>query len=131
MNNTFQLEIVTPTEIFSEGQVSYVRADSLEGQVGIMARHTDAIVALGIGEIKVVKDDKEYFYATSGGYADIQAEGVLLLLETAEKVSNIDINRAETAKKRALDRLSNNKMDQVRLHTSISRAKNRIKVSRR
>ncbi len=131
MNNTFQLEIVTPTEIFSEGQVSYVRADSLEGQVGIMARHTDAIVALGIGEIKVVKDDKEYFYATSGGYADIQAEGVLLLLETAEKVSNIDINRAETAKKRALDRLSNNKMDQVRLHTSIARAENRIKVSRR
>ena len=131
MNNTFQLEIVTPTEIFSEGQVSYVRADSLEGQVGIMARHTDAIVALGIGEIKVVKDDKEYFYATSGGYADIQAEGVLLLLETAEKVSNIDINRAETAKKRALDRLSNNKMDQVRLHTSIARADNRIKVSRR
>ena len=131
MNNTFQLEIVTPTEIFSEGQVSYVRADSLEGQVGIMARHTDAIVALGIGEIKVVKDDKEYFYATSGGYADIQAEGVLLLLETAEKVSDIDINRAETAKKRALDRLSNNKMDQVRLHTSIARAENRIKVSRR
>ncbi len=131
MNNTFQLEIVTPTEIFSEGQVSYVRADSLEGQVGIMARHTDAIVALGIGEIKVVKDDKEYFYATSGGYADIQAEGVLLLLETAEKVSNIDINRAETAKKRALDRLSNNKMDQVRLHTSIARAENRIKVSHR
>tara|TARA_X000000368_G_C22917476_1_gene661474 strand:- start:87 stop:482 length:396 start_codon:yes stop_codon:yes gene_type:complete len=131
VNNTFQLEIVTPTEIFSEGQVSYVRADSLEGQVGIMARHTDAIVALGIGEIKVVKDDKEYFYATSGGYADIQAEGVLLLLETAEKVSNIDINRAETAKKRALDRLSNNKMDQVRLHTSIARAENRIKVSHR
>lgn len=131
MNNTFQLEIVTPTEIFSEGQVSYVRADSLEGQVGIMARHTDAIVALGIGEIKVVKDDKEYFYATSGGYADIQAEGVLLLLETAEKVYNIDINRAETAKKRALDRLSNNKMDQVRLHTSIARAENRIKVSSR
>ena len=131
MNNTFQLEIVTPTEIFSEGQVSYVRADSLEGQVGIMARHTDAIVALGIGEIKVVKDDKEYFYATSGGYADIQSEGVLLLLETAEKVSNIDINRAETAKKRALDRLSNNKMDQVRLNTSIARAENRIKVSHR
>ena len=131
MNNTFQLEIVTPTEIFSEGQVSYVRADSLEGQVGIMARHTDAIVALGIGEIKVVKNDKEYFYATSGGYADIQAEGVLLLLETAEKVSDIDINRAETAKKRALDRLSNNKMDQVRLHTSIARAENRIKVSHR
>jgi F-type H+-transporting ATPase subunit epsilon len=131
VNSTFQLEIVTPTEIFSEGQVSYIRANSLDGQVGIMARHTDAIIALGIGEIKVVKDNKEYFYATSGGYADIQSEGVLLLLETAEKVSSINIERAETAKKRALDRLSDNKMDQMRLRTSIARAENRIKVSGR
>mgnify|MGYP001396836850 CR=1 FL=1 len=131
MENTFQLEIVTPTEIFSEGQVSYVRADSLEGQVGIMARHTDAIVALGIGEIKVVKGNKEFFYATSGGYADIKSEGVLLLLETAEKVSKIDINRAEDAKKRALDRLSDSKMDRARLRTSIAKAENRIKVFNR
>ena len=131
MSKTFQLEIVTPTEIFTEGQVSYVRADSINGQIGIMARHTDAIVALGIGAVKVVKDNKEYFYATNGGYADIQSEGVLLLLETAEKVSNIDIDRAESSKKRALGRLSDNEMDQIRARTSIAKAENRIKVSQR
>ena len=83
MANTFQLEIITPTTIYTEGQVSYVRAESTEGKFGIMAKHTSAIIALGIGEIKVVKDGKNYYYATNGGYADIQPESVLLLLETA------------------------------------------------
>ena len=90
MANTFQLEIITPTQIFTEGQVSYVRAESPDGLFGIMAHHTAATAALGIGEVKVVKDGKEYFYATTGGFADIQPESVLLLLETAELVSDID-----------------------------------------
>ena len=71
MAKTFQLEIITPTQIFSEGQVNYVRAESPDGQFGIMSHHTAATVALGIGEVKVVKNGKEYFYATTGGFADI------------------------------------------------------------
>ena len=131
MANTFQLEIITPTKIFSEGQVNYVRAESPDGQFGIMAHHTAATVALGIGEVKVVKNGKESFYATTGGFADIQPEGVLLLLETAEFVSDIDVDRAEAAKKRAQDRLNDKNMDRARSRTSIARENNRLKVSRR
>ena len=131
MANTFQLEIITPTQIFSEGQVSYVRAESPDGQFGIMSHHTAATVALGIGEVKVVKNGKEYFYATTGGFADIQPESVLLLLETAEMTSDIDIDRAEAAKKRAQDRLNYKNMDKVRSRTAIAKAENRLKVSRR
>ena len=129
MANTFQLEIITPTENFTEGQVSYVRAESPDGQFGIMARHTAATVALGIGEVKVVKDGKESYYATTGGFADIQPESVLLLLETAEIVSDIDADRAEAAKKRAQDRLNDKNMDKTRSRTAIAKAKNRLKVS--
>ena len=131
MAKTFQLEIITPTQIFSEGQVNYVRAESSDGQFGIMSHHTAATVALGIGEVKVVKDGKEYFYATTGGFADIQPESVLLLLETAELVSDIDVDRAEESKKRAQDRLNDKNMDKARSHTTIAKAKNRLKVSRR
>ena len=131
MANTFKLEIITPTQIFSEGQVSYVRAESPDGQFGIMSYHTAATVALGIGEVKVVKNGKEYFYATTGGFADIQPESVLLLLETAELVSDIDVDRAEAAKKRAQDRLNDKNMDKARSRTAIAKAKNRLKVSRR
>ena len=128
---TFQLEIITPTQIFSEGQVSYVRAESPDGQFGIMSHHTAATIALGIGELKVVKNGKENYYATTGGFADIQSESVLLLLETAELVTDIDVNRAESAIKRAQDRLNNKAMDKIRTRTAIAKAKNRLKVSKR
>ena len=131
MAKTFQLEIITPTQIFSEGQVNYVRAEAPDGQFGIMSHHTAATVALGIGEVKVVKNGKEYFYATTGGFADIQPESVLLLLETAELVLDIDVDRAEAAKKRAQDRLNDKNMDKVRSRTAIAKAKNRLKVSHR
>ena len=131
MVKTFQLEIITPTQIFTEGQVSYVRAESPDGQFGIMAKHTPATIALGIGEIKVVKDGKETFYATNGGFADIQKESVLLLVETAEKISDIDKDRAESARKRAQERLQNKEMDRARTQTAIAKAKNRLKVFNR
>ena len=131
MANTSQLEIITPTQIFTEGQVSYVRAESPDGQFGIMAKHTPATIALGIGEIKVVKDGKETFYATNGGFADIQKESVLLLVETAEKISDIDKDRAESARQRAQERLQNKEMDRARTQTAIAKAKNRLKVFNR
>ena len=131
MANTFQLEIITPTQIFTEGQVSYVRAESPDGLFGIMAHHTAATIALGIGEIKVVKDGKETFYATNGGFADIQKESVLLLVETAEKISDIDKDRAESARQRAQERLQNKEMDRARTQTAIAKAKNRLKVFNR
>jgi len=129
--NTFQLEIITPTQIFSEGQVNYVRAESPDGKFGIMSHHTAATIALGIGEVKVVKNGKEYFYATTGGFADVQPESVLLLLETAELASDIDVDRAETAKERAQNRLHDKNMDKARSRTAIAKAENRLKVSRR
>ena len=122
MANTFQLEIITPTQIFTERQVNYVGAESPDGQFGIMAKHTPATIALGIGEIKVVKDGKETFYATNGGFADIQKESVLLLVETAEKISDIDKDRAESARQRAQERLQNKEMDRARTQTAIAKA---------
>ncbi len=111
--------------------MSYVRAESPDGQFGIMAKHTPATIALGIGEIKVLKGGKETFYATNGGFADIQKESVLLLVETAEKDSDIDKDRAEAARQRAQDRLKDNEMDRARTQTAIAKAKNRLKVFNR
>ena len=64
----FQLEIVTPIKIFDEGQVEYVRCPGLDGSFGVMANHREAIIALGVGEIKVTKNGKDHFLATSGGF---------------------------------------------------------------
>jgi len=128
MSKTFQLDIVTPTNVISEGQVEYLRSPSIEGLFGIMGGHAVATILMDVGEIKVTKEGKEYYYATNGGFADIRPESVMLLVETAEKVSEIDKERAEAAMKRAKEKLKDKKADFSRAKAAINRARNRLKI---
>ena len=80
MAKQFHLDIITPTSIDSFENVEYVRIPSMNGLMGIKARHASAIIGIDIGEVKININNKEYFYATSGGFADIKNEGVQLLL---------------------------------------------------
>ena len=127
----FQLEIVTPIKIFDEGQVEYVRCPGLDGSFGVLANHREAIIALGVGEIKVTKNGKDHFLATSGGFAEITKEKVELLLESYEQAEEIDTFRAEAALKRAEERKLSEEIDSTRNNASLQRAVNRIKVSKR
>ena len=85
MKNSFQIDIITPIENINIGTSEYLRAPNLEGLFGIKARHVSSIISVGEGEIKITQDGKENFYLTTGGYADIKPEGVILVLETFEK----------------------------------------------
>ena len=127
----FQLEIVTPIKIFDEGQVEYVRCPGFDGSFGVLANHREAIIALGVGEIKVTKNGKDHFLATSGGFAEITKEKVELLLESYEQAEEIDTSRAEDALKRANERKLSEEIDSTRNDASLQRAVNRIKVSKR
>jgi F-type H+-transporting ATPase subunit epsilon len=127
----FQLEIVTPIKIFDEGQVEYVRCPGLDGSFGVLANHREAIIVLGVGEIKVTKNGKDHFLATSGGFAEITKEKVELLLESYEQAEEIDTSRAEDALKRADERKLSEEIDSTRNNASLQRAVNRIKVSKR
>ena len=124
----FQLDIITPTNIQSYDSVSYVRIPALDGLTGIQSRHANAIIGLDIGEIKVTKDNKDLYFSTSGGFADIKPESVQLLLETFEPKESIDQKRAEGSLKRAKERISDKKMDIERAKNALSRAKNRLKI---
>ena len=129
----FHLEIVTPTKLMDEGNVDYIRCPGLDGSFGVMANHQNAIIALGIGEIKVTQNKKEHYFATSGGFAEIEKEKVQLLVETVERSGEIDSNRAEESLKRVKVRKKDAKgeLDQARMDVSMTRAVNRLKVSQR
>ena len=131
MQQTFHLEIITPTKVLDKGQVEYLRAPSVDGLFGVLANHISSIIAIGNGEIKIRIDGKDEFYATSGGYADIKKESVSLVLETAENASNIDIKRSEKAIDRASKSLENPKQDLDRAKKAIERAKVRISVAKK
>ena len=129
---TFSIEIVTPTRVIIEKNVSYLRCPGVDGSFGVMAGHTDGIIALSVGEVKVEIGNKEKWIATSGGFADISSEKVLLLLETAEQSFEIDVERAKTALKRAKDRIDDKgKIDTFRAEAALIRAINRLKIANR
>jgi F-type H+-transporting ATPase subunit epsilon len=129
---TFSIEIVTPTHVITEENVSYLRCPGMDGSFGVMAGHTDGIIALSVGEVKVEIGNKEKWIATSGGFADISSEKVLLLLETAEQSFEIDVERAKTAMKRAKDRIDDKgKIDVFRAEAALIRAINRLKIANR
>jgi F-type H+-transporting ATPase subunit epsilon len=129
---TFSIEIVTPTRVITEENVSYLRCPGVDGSFGVMAGHTDGIIALSVGEVKVEIENKEKWIATSGGFADISSEKVLLLLETAEQSFEIDVERAKTAMKRAKDRIDDKgKINVFRAEAALIRAINRLKIAGR
>ena len=133
MPQSFQLEIVTPTQVIDCGPVNYLRAPSLDGLFGIMARHTRAMISLEVGEIKVVKEGKPQYYATNGGYADIHGNSVQLLVETAEEAGEIDAERARSAAERARGRVHSREagIDEARAEAALHRALIRLVVAGR
>ncbi len=133
MTSTFQLEIVTPTRVVDCGPVNYLRAPSLDGLFGVMARHTRAMISLEVGEIKVVKEGKPQYYATNGGYADIHGNSVQLLVETAEEAGEIDAERAKAAAERARGRIHSREagIDEARAEFALHRALIRLLVAGR
>lgn len=129
---TFSIEIVTPTRVITEENVSYLRCPGVDGLFGVMSGHTEAIIALTVGEVKIEVGNQEKWIATSGGFVDISSEKVLLLLETAEHSFEIDVERAKAAMKRAKDRIeSKGKLDVFRAEAALIRAINRLKISGR
>jgi F-type H+-transporting ATPase subunit epsilon len=131
--NSFNLEIVTPIRELDEGQVTYVRCPGLDGSFGVMANHREGIIALTVGEIKVTRDGKDEFLATSGGFSEIMKDKVKLLVESVETAAEIDADRAEKSLERATKRKSeqDSEMDDVRIEASLMRAINRLRVSKR
>ena len=129
----FNLDIVTPIKEVKLGEINYLRCPGIDGSFGIMNKHREGIIALTIGEIKITKDGKSEYYATGGGFAEILDNSVKLIVESVEKSSDIDSDRAQ----RSLDRANQRKIEKdseinnIRVETSLLRALNRLRVSKR
>ena len=129
MAKQFHLDIITPISIDSFEQVEYIRIPSMDGLIGIQAKHAKAIIGLDIGEIQITKNGKKHTYATSGGFVDIKNEGVQLLLEAVELSSKINQDRAQKALSRSKERLNKQDGDLERATQSVKRAKNRLLIA--
>lgn len=133
MAENFNVEVVTPTSSRTFDDVSHVRAPGLDGNFGVLARHIPAIIALKPGEVKIESGGRQQLLAISEGYCEIQREGILLLVETAELPEEIDVERAQAALDRAQKMLSDHPEDlnSDRAVAAVNRAKNRLRIANR
>jgi F-type H+-transporting ATPase subunit epsilon len=89
-----------------QGDADIVVLPGVEGEMGILPHHAPLLTTLKMGVIKVRAHGKEEIFTVAGGVAEVQPEIVTVLADAAENVEEIDIARAEAARKRAEDMLS-------------------------
>ncbi len=131
--SSFNLDIVTPIRELKIGTVSYVRCPGIDGQFGIMDNHREGIFGLNVGELKIVQNGKDKYFATGGGFAEIVNNSVKLLVESIESSKEINIDRAQESFERAKTRKTKDDPDTnfARAEASLMRALNRLRVSKR
>ena len=130
---TFELEIVTAERQIYSGDVNALVADGIEGQLGILPHHAPLITMLKPGELLIRKDSAETYMAVTGGFLEVRPEKVIILADSCERSEEIDIERAEAAKRRAEERLKVHapEIDLSRAEAALRRSMIRIRVAER
>ena len=125
------LEIVTPERSLVREEVDEVEIPGSEGYLGILPGHTPLLATLGVGELWYRKGQEKYYLAMAGGFVEVLPDRVTILAHTAELARDIDLARAEAAKKRAEDRLDRASVDidAERARLAMLRALTRLKVA--
>ncbi len=131
-SHMFGVTIVTPQGTRAEYNVRHLRAPGVDGDFGVLHGHAPFMTALRIGAIILDTDQGKHIWATSGGFAEVLGDRVTILAETAERADQIDTERAEASKRRALERLAQRgaeEMDLNRANAALARAINRMHVA--
>jgi F-type H+-transporting ATPase subunit epsilon len=135
--DSIELIIVTPERQLLRETVVEVTLPGADGQLGILPGHAPLITELGIGELtyRANSSSESGPIAIISGFAEVLGDRVTVLAETAERPEEIDISRAEEAKKRAEQRLaaaaSDPNVDWSRAAIALQRSLIRIQVARK
>jgi F-type H+-transporting ATPase subunit epsilon len=129
---TFEIEIATPDRLLIREHVSEAQIPGEGGMLGILPEHAPLISTLGSGELSYVAGGVRRFMAVSGGYVEVLPGGVRVLADHAEFADDIDLKRAETALKRANERLIHPTpgLDTARALNAMKRAQARLEAAR-
>ncbi|HPZ42709.1 MAG TPA: F0F1 ATP synthase subunit epsilon [Bacillota bacterium] len=126
-----RLEIVTPQrKVFSE-DVNFLVAPGSQGELGILPDHAPLITSLNIGIMRIEQDGQKFKVVVSGGFMEVRNNRTTVLANSAERAEEIDVARAQAAKKRAEERLASRspEIDILRAELALRRALMRLKAA--
>ena len=126
-----RVDIVSPDGSVFRGPASSVTVPGQDGSFQILTNHAPVIATLDVGRI-VLRDDsgEQHAFAISGGVVEVLKNTVIILAETAESASSIDVSRAQKAASSASDALSAVTGEEREIvQQRLSRARNRLRVA--
>ena len=95
------LEIVTPERLAYSDTVDAVNLPGIEGELGVLPHHAPLVTMLGVGELRIRKGGAEESFAIVGGFLQVRPDRVVVMAETADMASDIDLEKAQEAKRDA------------------------------
>ena len=96
-----QLDIVTPEKLAYSDDVDAGTLPGSEGELGVLPHHAPLISTLGAGELRLRKGGAEESFAIVGGFLQVLPDKVVVMAETADMASEIDVERAQEARRQA------------------------------
>ena len=126
-----RLEVATPERLLIREDVSEVQIPAARGELGVRPDHAPLIAELGIGLLSYTTTRGRKDVSVSGGVVEVLPDGVRVLADAAENADEIDLQRAETALRRANERLLRPipDLDVARALNSVKRAQARLKAA--
>lgn len=128
-------EIVSQDRTVFQGDVDMVVLPGAGGEMGVLPHHAPVLTTLKYGVVKVRRAGKEDIFAVAGGVAEVQPDIVTVLADAAENVEEIDVARAQFARKRAEEILAKGAPKDpdalLRLEAALRRSNLRLDVARR
>ena len=127
------LEIVTPDRALVNEQVDEVQLPGSEGYFGVLPGHTPLLASLHVGELWYRVGQEKHYLAIAFGFVEVLPDRVTVLAQIAEKAQDIDVARAEAAKKRAEDLVAKPQgdMDFERARVALMKSLIRLQVASR
>jgi F-type H+-transporting ATPase subunit epsilon len=131
---SLQLEIVTPERLAYSDTVDAVILPGSEGELGVLPHHAPLVSMLGVGELRIRKGGAEESFAIVGGFLQVRPDKVVVMAETADMASEIDLERAQEARReaeRALETGYHEGADLSAARAALQQALLRIRVAER
>jgi len=134
MEKEFTLEVATPERMVVSLPVEDLTAPGFEGQFGVLPGHTPYLCRTRTGELSYLSRGTRYFLAVGEGFAEVLHDKVTILVDTAEKPEEVDLERAKKERERAEQKMKGLTLDDKEFlvaQAALQRAIARIKLSER
>lgn len=134
--STLRFKIVTPEKVIYENEISQITIPTMNGEITVLPDHIPLVSVLKAGELKIKDKDGEHNLAVSGGFLEVKGNNeIVILADHAERAEEIDLQKAEEARKRAEEQMKEIKnvqdVDYAKLQAIIERETNKMRVAKK